>query len=171
MKSFGPSFEMAFTSGGDSASRHYRTHGFSLGDLNLIVQAEVDAVDHKGNVVELKARMTSRKKPFDKSKFFREGGLDTYFQMLFGGASLLVLGLHRVVARDTSKVDPSQVEEFSIDDVKANLPQPSVADELLGRSAEILRAVSEACAVSSQCKRFDLALDSDSNLLVLSTAE
>lgn len=170
-KSVGSSFEMAFTSGGDPASRHYFTHGFSLGDLNLIVQSEADAVDHKGNIVELKARLTSRKKPFDKNRFFRESGFDTYFQMLFGGASLLVLGLHRTVARDTSEVDPSQIEEFSIDDVKTNLPQPSVADELLGRAAEILRAVSEACTLSSQCNRFDLALDRDSKSLALSTTE
>ncbi|CAK0850560.1 unnamed protein product [Prorocentrum cordatum] len=115
--------------------------------------------------------MTSREKPLDKGRFFRESGFDTYFQMLFGGASLLVLGLHRVVAWDTSEVDPSQIEELSIDNVKTNLQQQSVADELLGRAAEILRAVSEACALSSQCNRFDLALDRDSKSLVVSTTE
>jgi len=163
----GPTFERLMTSGSNQSIRWVGTNSFSLGNLHLIVRSEIDAVDDAGDLVELKLRLTSYKRPFNLESFLAGQGVTLYLQMLLGGAKLFVLGLHRIIARDTSRLQ--NVLELNVDEVPAKLSDPSVVGTLLGRTARILRAISEVCDASPQQQCFRVEMDVSTKTITILT--
>mmetsp|Transcript_63144 Transcript_63144/g.175055 ORF Transcript_63144/g.175055 Transcript_63144/m.175055 type:complete len:396 (-) Transcript_63144:145-1332(-) len=170
-KTAGPSFEREMTGGLESSMRWYRTHSFSLGELEVLVRSEADAFDAEGNVVELKTIMTSRKRPFDLDGFLTERGLSLLLQMLLGGAELVVIGAHRVIDYDTSVVHPNAIHELSIRQVKERVAESIIAEKLLGRAASILASLTQTCNVLPPQQRFRVEFDRQDMTVTLHTEE
>jgi len=174
----GPTFKRLMTSGSNQSIQWFGTNSFSLGNLHLIVRSEIDAVDDAGDIVQLKIRRTSYKRRFNKRPFNLESFLagqgllagqrvTLYLQMLLGGAKLFVLGLHRIIARDKSRLQ--NVLELNVDKVPAKLSDRIVVGTLLGRTARILRAISEVCDASPQQQCFRVEMDVSTKTITILT--
>ena len=86
---FRADFGRVATGGGASGIAHRRLLSYSLGGVKVLLEADADAVTPDGRAVKLEVMRRDRY----ESDFGSERIVDLYFQMLFGSADVLALGL------------------------------------------------------------------------------
>jgi len=183
--SFEADFERQATGGGGASASglvvHRRLLSYSLGGVRVLLSAETDAVTKDGRAVRLDSMPADRY----RSEFLKQRLVDLYFQMRFGGAELLALGLldlesNRLSqplgegAEDQAAARLEEVREFTLEEMEDLITEPArrsqkarvalsterlgIIDNVLGRVADILKELIELCKKSSSSGPFGIVI-------------
>ena len=183
--SFEADFERQATGGGGASASglvvHRRLLSYSLGGVRVLLSAETDAVTKDGRAVRLDSMPADRY----RSEFLKQRLVDLYFQMRFGGAELLALGLldlesNRLSqplgegAEDHAAARLEEVREFTLEEMEDLITEPArrtqkarvalsterlgIIDNVLGRVADILKELTVLCKKSSSSGPFGIVI-------------